>query len=144
MTVAGQVKATETSFCGVEGMPTEAAIAKSVVSLPTAVHGKVMTAENVSPAREPGQVIKCSVEHGRGKWFSVQETFSVVDSKDEPFAGGLYIKEFKKLGGIARSRFVLYDANDKPVCVAEHDSGKGLKRVRDLCIVQRNVRVSFE
>lgn len=126
MGVVGQMIASEEHFHGVCGMPTEQEIAKDVKTLPSTVMGKTMS-ENIIPCSEPGHVIKFSVEHGKSKFMSLTDTFSVQDtSTEEPFAGGVYVKEFTKL--IGGNRIVIYDAHDKPIALAVQNALKMLDK----------------
>ena len=129
MVVSGQVVASKEAFLGVNGMPSEQDLAKSVRKLPSSLTS-TMKVPGIDMLSQTGQVIKCVIGHEQQKkWFSFQETFPVMDAQGEPLAGGLYIQEQKQMAGIQFSRFIMYDAENKPVCVAKHDGEKPLQRV---------------
>lgn len=115
--VAGQVAATNSEFAGTAGFPTEASLAKEVKSMPGVVSGKSIGAGTpVEVNSEAGQVVKLSISHGKWKFLSMTDTFSVADAAGEAFAGGVYIKEFSSV--IGKARLVVYSADDKPICLA--------------------------
>jgi hypothetical protein len=119
--VPGQIKAESYPFCGVKGFPTESQMAASVKALPKEVRGKCIgDGTDLMPAVGPGQVIKCSIEHGKWRFLSFTDSYSVCDSKGDPLAGGVYIKEVSnKLLGM--DRIVMHDCKDKPICLAVRD-----------------------
>lgn len=115
--VAGQVAAKEGEFGGIHGFPSEVSIARSVQALPASVGGKVIgEGTPIEISSEAGHVVKLSIEHGKWQLLSITDTFSIVDSTGEAFAGGVYIKEFSNI--IGKKRTVMYSPDDKPICVA--------------------------
>lgn len=117
--VSGQVAPSETEFHNVEGFPKEADLAREVKSLPPLVMGK-MIAPVIQPVTEAGQLLKCSIEHGRWKFMSRKDTYSIVDNSGDPFADGVHIKTFSNI--IGKSRAVMYDTDEKPICLAVEET----------------------
>ena len=109
--VTGQVLATEETFRNVAGFPTEATLASKVLDLPALTQGKVLC-DAVSRSTEAGKLVKFAVEHGKGKWFSRRDTFSVLDYEGEPF-DDLVVVEHSNI--IGKTRIVVQDKDEKPV-----------------------------
>jgi len=115
--VAGQVRAEDHVFKSIHGFPKETDMSMSPVELPAEMHGKTIgDGTDFAKCTEPGSVVKLSIERGQWKFLKFTDTLSLVDSLGEPFAGGAYIKDYSNV--IGKSRVVLYDKDDKPLCLA--------------------------
>lgn len=121
--VPGQLVASAQVFKGIAGFPKESDFASKVLGMPTAVGGKNLVAgAPVESLSRAGSVIKLSIERGRFKFLKFEDTFSLIDTAGEPFAGGVYLKDFSNLVG--KSRIVLFDPSDKPIALAVEDKTK--------------------
>jgi hypothetical protein len=115
--IPGQIAATDATLHNCAGLLSEKELAKEVKALPAAVGGKVIgDGTEIVPVTEAGQIVKLSIEHGKWKFLSTSDTFSITDSAGEPFAGGAHIVESKSL--LLRNRIVIKDKDDKPICLA--------------------------
>lgn len=109
--IAGQVSALDTRVF--EGLPSNKEIGEEVLNW----EYPLMT--SLQPVAEAGNVLQASIKHGTGKWFSFQDTFSVTDSKGEPFAGGIHMVDHKNIVG--SHRMMLKDAEGKALALAVED-----------------------
>lgn len=114
---SGQVTAKDEVYKSIHGFPTESKFAGTIKPLPDGVKGKTIgDGTSIGNVTEAGQVIKLSIERGRWKFLKFEDTLSLVDSAGEPFAGGAYLKDFSNV--IGKSRIILFDKDDKPICLA--------------------------
>jgi hypothetical protein len=115
--VPGQVAVSDGTLRNCAGFPTEKELAKEVKTLPAVVGGKLIgEGTDILPVAEPGQIVKLSIDHGKWKFLSMSDTFSILDSKGEPFAGGAHIVENATI--LTRNRIVIKDKDGKPICLA--------------------------
>jgi hypothetical protein len=115
--IPGQVAVSDATLCNCDGFPTERELAKEVKALPAFVGGKLIgEGTEILPVTEAGQIVKFSIAHGKWKFLSMSDTFSIVDSKGEPFAGGAHIVENATI--LKRNRIVVKDKDDMPICLA--------------------------
>lgn len=138
MMVPGQVAASDATLRNCAGFPSEKELAKEVKTLPPTVGGKLIgEGTEILPATEAGQIVKFSIEHGKWKFLSMSDTFSILDSKGEPFAGGAHIVETATPP--TRNRIVIKDKDGNPICLAVQEllsinkryNVYGLKPLRD-------------
>jgi hypothetical protein len=119
--IPGQVAVSDATLRNCAGFPSEKELAKNVKTLPALVGGKVIgEGTEILPVTEAGQIVKVSIEHGKWKFLSMSDTFSVLDSKGEPFAGGAHIVENATI--LMRNRIVVKDKDGKPICLAVQEA----------------------
>jgi hypothetical protein len=119
--IPGQVAASDATLRNCKGFPTERELAKEVKTLPALVGGKLIgEGTEILPVTEAGQIVKLSIEHGKWKFLSMSDTFSILDSKGEPFAGGAHIVENATI--LMRHRIVVKDKDGKPICLAVQEA----------------------
>ena len=109
--VTGQVLATDETFRNVAGFPTEATLASKVLDLPALTQGTVLC-DSIARGTDAGKLVKFAVEHGKGKWLSRRDTFSVLDYEGEPFDGLVVVENSNIIG---KTRIVVQDKDEKPV-----------------------------
>ena len=119
--VAGQATASERILNNVDGFPSEDELASKVMKLPDLVKGKLLVEDSeIAPINETGQVIKVSIQHGRWKFMSLTDTFSLVDAAGEPFAGGAHIVEKSNIIG-RNTHMMLKNKDDEVIALAVQD-----------------------
>ena len=111
----GTILATEETFRNVAGFPTGKLMAEAVLPLPALTQGKILS-DAIQPCKETGKLVMFAVEHGRGKWFSMKDSYSVLDYKHESF-DDLHITETSNIAG--KTRIVMKDKEEKPVSCLE-------------------------
>jgi hypothetical protein len=119
--VPGQVAVSDSATLrNCEGFPSEKELAKEVKTLPTIVGGKLIgEGTEILPVTKAGQIVKFSIEHGKWKFLSMSDTFSILDFNGEPFAGGAHIVENATI--LKRNRIVIKDKDGKPICLAAQE-----------------------
>jgi len=116
--VAGQVTASEVTLNNVDGFPSEDELAKKVMKLPERVHGKLLVEDSeIAPVNEAGKLIKLSFQHGRWKFLSTTDTFSLVDVSGEPFADGAHIVVQSNIVG-RNTHMMLKNKDDEVIAMA--------------------------
>eukprot|EP00977_Amphora_coffeiformis_P025514 scaffold20302_cov185-Amphora_coffeaeformis.AAC.6 len=128
--VAGQV-ATQASghYNGLNGkIIKEQDFAKTVVQMPEELHGKMLGAgTDLVPVEQAGKLIKITIKAGEGqKAFSLKKDRLLCDSAGKPLNGGVHVSKIRKLMG--NNRLVLYDENDKPICLAVQDNKEVIRK----------------
>jgi hypothetical protein len=119
--IPGQVAVSDGTLRNCAGFPSEKELAKNVKTLPTLVGGKLIgEGTEILPVTEAGQIVKLSIEHGKWKFLSMSDTFSILDSKGEPFAGGVHIVENATI--LRRNRIVIKDKDGTPICLAVQEA----------------------
>jgi hypothetical protein len=108
----GITPATVDVFKNVRGFPPGKELAETVYDLSAHTHGKLLCDE-LPPIKEAGHIVQFSVEYGKHKWFSREDTFSVTDKDGEAMYEGLHIVENANVVG--KNRVVIKDKDEKPV-----------------------------
>jgi len=128
--VAGQVTAQASCLCnGLHGKKIkEQDLAKAVMTMPEKFHGKVLGAgTDLAPVEEAGQVIKISIKAAESQSaFSLKKDRLLFDADGKPLNGGVHVTKFRKLVG--NNRLVLYDRDEKPICLAVQDNKEVIRK----------------